>query len=457
LKHPLDEAQRCELLLALGDAQARSGDAAQARETFQRAADLARELRLPEPLARAALGWGSWVDRLEVSDHLIALLEEALGALGEGDTALRATVLGRLARSLYGKRDTEQRRALLIEEALQVARRVGDKATLGFVLSERRYALWGPDNAEQRLADATEIGHLAENAGHKELVLESHMYRMIDLLELGDMQGVDREIEAQARMAEELRQPTYQRYAATFLATRARFQGRYDEAERLAQQALTMGLRDQDPTALVTYALHVAELRRDLGGLADVEASLTAFVDRYPTYSAWRCAVAALYCELGREAEARSEFEALARNDFADLLAERGRAAVRGLRLSGRSRSCPTVVPALAATCASQRQHRRSGVLRRGLAHAGPSGGHVVALGGSGAALRGCPQHEHQDGRNAFRRPNPARLCRHAATARAIGGSYEGERAPRGRARNRRGARNETSGGPSAGIEGRWR
>src|SRR5215207_4657981 len=58
LKAPIDEAARCELLLALGDAQDRGGDLLGARETFARAGDVARRLDAPEQLARAALGYG---------------------------------------------------------------------------------------------------------------------------------------------------------------------------------------------------------------------------------------------------------------------------------------------------------------------------------------------------------------------------------------------------------------
>ena len=58
LNAPADEAARCELLLTLGDAETRGGDVPAAKETFVRAADVARGLGAPEQLARAALGYG---------------------------------------------------------------------------------------------------------------------------------------------------------------------------------------------------------------------------------------------------------------------------------------------------------------------------------------------------------------------------------------------------------------
>src|SRR2546426_12528756 len=71
-----------------------------ARETFARAAEVARAIRDPEQLARAALGYGARSDPLQLNVHLIGLLEEALRALDERDRALRARVLARLAREL---------------------------------------------------------------------------------------------------------------------------------------------------------------------------------------------------------------------------------------------------------------------------------------------------------------------------------------------------------------------
>ena len=50
-----DQVQRCKLLVALGEAQRKAGDVPKAMATFQRAADLARSLGLPQDLAQAAL------------------------------------------------------------------------------------------------------------------------------------------------------------------------------------------------------------------------------------------------------------------------------------------------------------------------------------------------------------------------------------------------------------------
>jgi hypothetical protein len=58
LKQPADNADRCDLLLGLGEAQARAGDESVASTTFLRAAEIARSGGYSEQLARAALGYG---------------------------------------------------------------------------------------------------------------------------------------------------------------------------------------------------------------------------------------------------------------------------------------------------------------------------------------------------------------------------------------------------------------
>ncbi len=63
-KPEADEPARCELLLALGEAQARSGEMVLAKETFAAAAVVATRLGSSELLARAAIGYGGrfvWV------------------------------------------------------------------------------------------------------------------------------------------------------------------------------------------------------------------------------------------------------------------------------------------------------------------------------------------------------------------------------------------------------------
>src|SRR5262249_61720134 len=96
-----DAGARCELLLGLGEAQARKGDAA-ASTTFLEAAQLARSAGLTEQLARAALGYGGrFVWMISGRDeNIVPLLEDALRGLGEEDSALRARVLARLATAL---------------------------------------------------------------------------------------------------------------------------------------------------------------------------------------------------------------------------------------------------------------------------------------------------------------------------------------------------------------------
>ena len=116
-----------------------------------------------------------------VDEPLVDLLEEALGALEEGDTALRARVLARLAAELYFA-GGEQRRVSLSRQAVMMARRIGDPAVLAYTLSCRHLALWGPRDLEERLAIAAEIVGLAGAIGDRELALQGHAWRINGLI-----------------------------------------------------------------------------------------------------------------------------------------------------------------------------------------------------------------------------------------------------------------------------------
>ncbi len=97
-----DDRHRCELLLSLGTSRWSAGEYVQAKEAFRSAANLAEELGLSRELARAALGYGGpMAFRAGVQDTvLIALLERALTALPNEDSALRAMVTGHLGTAL---------------------------------------------------------------------------------------------------------------------------------------------------------------------------------------------------------------------------------------------------------------------------------------------------------------------------------------------------------------------
>jgi hypothetical protein len=125
-----DSSQRCDLLLALGQAQTRSGETTQARETFTRATEVARHLHDTTALGRAALGFASSVVRPGVADEsIISLLREALAALGETDSALRVRLLGRLAME-HRFSSVRALREECSREAVAIARQLNDRDTL---------------------------------------------------------------------------------------------------------------------------------------------------------------------------------------------------------------------------------------------------------------------------------------------------------------------------------------
>jgi tetratricopeptide (TPR) repeat protein len=107
--------------------------------------------------------------------------------------------------------------------------------------------------------------------------------------------------------------------AAVFRATRALMQGRFEDSERFAQQALTFGQRVQTEAATGIFGLQMFALRREQGRLREVEPVVRVFLQQNSAAAAWRPGLAVIYSELGLTVDARAEFENLAQHDFADL------------------------------------------------------------------------------------------------------------------------------------------
>ncbi|MDA0178708.1 protein kinase [Solirubrobacter phytolaccae] len=316
LEGDLPADRRCELLLALGSAEERSGHPS-ARDTFARAAMLARRSVGPEALARAALGFaGRHAEAGIVDRDGIALLEEALEALGEGDSPLGVRVRARLADSLHFA-DAPERTFALSLAALEMARRIEDPEAQVAALQSRHAALLHVQYLDERLRLDEEILALAERIGVRELEALGRHWRIYDLLEAGSTAAALAEHEALTKLAVALRQPLYRHFAGGWEVVWAQMSGRVTEAERLAREAHELGQRAQARDADTIYAAQLLTLRRREDRLAEYVSTVETYVERHPALVAWRAVLPLAHLLNGERDEAVAVFEELAEDGFA--------------------------------------------------------------------------------------------------------------------------------------------
>jgi DNA-binding SARP family transcriptional activator len=307
-----DDDRSCELLLSLGDALSRSGSEASARQTFRRAAALAEQTHRPDQLAGAALGYGGrfvW-GRAAIDPALVPLLERALEAVGPDDSPGRVRLLARLAAA---RRDdaSRTRRVRLVEEAVAMARRLDDPISLAYALDGYASAVGGPDHIGEGIAAAEELIALAQQIGDKERAYVAHDYRLHAFWKLGDRAGIDEAIEALTRLADELRQPAQRWHAAAVWTALALMEGRFARAEDRISEARELGQAALGWNAAVSHRLQLFVLRREQGRLAEVEELIRESVLEYPALPRFRCALAHVYGERGRQGDAHAIVEDL--------------------------------------------------------------------------------------------------------------------------------------------------
>jgi tetratricopeptide (TPR) repeat protein len=319
LSDPDDEATRCELLLSLGEGHARAGNMTAAKRTFLDAADIARRLGRSANLAHAAAGYGgrlAW-PRAGEDDRLVPLLEEGLAALDDENVELRARLLGRLAGALRDEHSRD-RRDRLSRESVELARRSGNATALAYALDGRAAAIFGPDTVAECLALGDELCEVAAWSGDREQAVAGHWLRILAQVIVGDVREAEVDLAAAARTADELRQPGQLWLVGATRAILALAAGRLDEAEELIPKALAFG-QGATRDAAAAYLFQRYTLNCFRSRPKELEATIRASVDEYPTRPVFRCLLARLHGQLGRGPQAKRALAELAVDDFSAL------------------------------------------------------------------------------------------------------------------------------------------
>ncbi len=311
-------ADRLRVRLALGDAQALSGDIEAFRATFFEAVRVARELGDAEALAHAALGYAR-VRALQSPDPtIIGLLDEARRALGDADSPVTARVLALLATASYYTAPSNERTALSAR-AVAMARRLGDAETLATALTAHYHHLIGGRDVEARLAIAVEGARAGDAAGAYEMAMISRLHVVWDCLELGNVAGADRALSKTVDATERLRLAPVRPRVVVMQAVRALLAGDLDGAEALALHAGTFagrGVQATDAAAMQAGVLF--NVRRAQGRLAELAPLLAALADD-PGGFVWRSALALVRAETDDLDAAARLLRELAARGFADV------------------------------------------------------------------------------------------------------------------------------------------
>jgi class 3 adenylate cyclase len=310
-----DEARRCALLLSLGRAHTAAARFAEARGAYERAAASARALGDTDSLVDATIGISILTEAGSVDQPLLTLLDEALDAIGPERSARRAALLSAKSQEVYWI-DAQGQAAPLSADAIEMAREAGDPHTLAAALQRKLFILVAPGSTKERLQIADEIVALGESSGDREAVVRGHAYRLRGLLELGDIAGVDRELAAYARLAEELRMPQHIWHTYSLRAMRAMLDGELDRAEELAEEARRRGERAEQPLAMQFYGVQLVQIRSLQGRAGELLPVIRELAERFPGIPAWRTALIGLAVRGGDVEEGRLELERFAGDGF---------------------------------------------------------------------------------------------------------------------------------------------
>jgi tetratricopeptide (TPR) repeat protein len=317
-----------DVQLLLGEVHCQNRNLSEALQTFKQAFELAGTVDSPADLARAAVGAAvseANSGRRALESH--PLMEAALAALGEAETAERSRLLSQFSYALRISGSFERANALS-HQALDLARRLGDPSALYHALHYRLLAfiLGEPCPAElfpKRRRLIAELHEVTDQLGDARLNAQIGLSNLdigclaaVASLEIGDLADFEGYVERTQELWDKA--PTGHRYyiRTSAGAMWAILRGDFAAAERLAERALEASGELRPEVATGVYGVQMFTIRREQGRLAEVAPLVRKFVAENAEAAAWRPGLVLIASDLGFEEEAQRIFDELAATQF---------------------------------------------------------------------------------------------------------------------------------------------
>jgi tetratricopeptide (TPR) repeat protein len=204
-------------------------------------------------------------------------------------------------------------------DAMALATASGDGSIRAATIQGRIWTRPWPDTLAERVELADSMIDCASSAGDRQLVIWGLLWRCSALLEIGDIEALDAEMNRLGELTETLRTPSHMFRVMTLRATRALMVGEYERGVELAQETYRIGESIEPDNARQTLAAQLLPMLREQDALKGAFAEATRLAETYTVAPAWRCALAFVFLEADEPAESRRVFEAIAAEGFDQL------------------------------------------------------------------------------------------------------------------------------------------
>jgi class 3 adenylate cyclase len=312
-----DAERRCQMLVTLAETHTRAGTVDQGRQVALEVAAIARAHGWRDRLAQAALHLShEFMQALIPDPERLDLVNEALELFGDEQGALALRLVCRHTMENASIDPAQARRSAA--RALEMAKQMGDPESLARACYAARFAHTAIEHLSERLEFTSTMIDMAREAGFEMLLTAGLAGRFIDWLESGDAPAAKRDLAAHDAIATSGREPFNLWQADVFNCLIALLDGRFEEAEQLAEEANARADRFEHPGGPTYYAIQKSRVRAERGELEENLAQVRAVNEMIP-HVGWQSRIAQICAELGREDEAREEFEKLAVDDFGTI------------------------------------------------------------------------------------------------------------------------------------------
>ena len=246
--------------LELGEAQVLSGEMSAGRSALRELAHECLNTGDGETAARAllAMGGGAAGFEVDVDDvEVHGLLQRALALMPEGDSSTKATAL---ARSALGRSLVDAAARSCAQEAVDMARRLGDTRAEAAAIAAWCDTAPGPDFVSERTREAGRMLALAEAHGDVTLALLARRLLVVALLERGEFAAADEHIAAYARTADQLHAPFFSWLVPIWRGMRALMAGDLAQTDAQLAEAADLATRADSANAeMMAFTLRVAK------------------------------------------------------------------------------------------------------------------------------------------------------------------------------------------------------